>query len=120
MDIKSIDRLKPVRPILTHPAQFANSSFGNGRSMTSINVSNTYLPQERKRGSLVDSSPKSFNRWALQKGKKVRVVQKARGSLEIGSFVKRPSTGQGKLHLAARSLGSFKLNPNFNFNICKL
>ncbi|KAF5822352.1 hypothetical protein HanXRQr2_Chr01g0025451 [Helianthus annuus] len=42
---------------------------------------------ERKRGSLADSSPKSFNRWALQKGKKVRVVQKARGSLEIGSFV---------------------------------
>ncbi|KAF5782991.1 hypothetical protein HanXRQr2_Chr11g0502701 [Helianthus annuus] len=50
----------------------------------------------RKRGSLVDSSPKSFNRWALQKGKKVRVVQKARGSLEIDSFVKGPSTGQGK------------------------
>ncbi|KAJ0957874.1 hypothetical protein HanPSC8_Chr01g0032761 [Helianthus annuus] len=28
--------------------------------------------------------------------KKVRVVQKARGSLEIDSFVKGPSTGQGK------------------------
>ncbi|MFS7907084.1 hypothetical protein Hanom_Chr01g00067121 [Helianthus anomalus] len=87
MDIKSIDGLKPARPFLTHPAQFANSTFGNGRSMISINVSNTYLPPERKRGSLADSSPKSFNRWALQKGKKVRVVQKARGPLEIVSFV---------------------------------
>ncbi|MFS8034364.1 hypothetical protein Hanom_Chr17g01580301 [Helianthus anomalus] len=49
----------------------------------------------------------------MQKGKKVRVVQKARGSLEIGSFVKGPSTGQGKLNLAAPSLGSFKLKPKF-------
>ncbi|KAJ0930535.1 hypothetical protein HanPSC8_Chr04g0150431 [Helianthus annuus] len=62
MDIKSIDGLKLARPILTHPAQFVNSSFGNGRSMISIKVSNTYLPPERKGGSLVDSSPKSFNR----------------------------------------------------------
>uniref|UniRef100_A0A251VFX0 Uncharacterized protein n=1 Tax=Helianthus annuus TaxID=4232 RepID=A0A251VFX0_HELAN len=62
----------------------------------SANVVRNIKSFQRKRGSLVDSSPKSFNRWALQKGKKVRVVQKARGSLEIDSFVKGPSTGQGK------------------------
>ncbi|MFS8034363.1 hypothetical protein Hanom_Chr17g01580291 [Helianthus anomalus] len=50
MDIKTIDGLKPARPILTHPAQFANYSFGNDRSMISINVSNTYLPPEKRRG----------------------------------------------------------------------